>query len=261
VILAEPPPTQGDLHFRVAGTPVRIHPFFWLATLVLGVSATEQTPPAELVVWVVAVVVSILVHEFGHVVAQRYYGGHPRVVLHGFGGLAICGDCDRSPKAQVLISLAGPVAGFLFATLMMLIIRLVGHQAGVDWSGELTGNELGLQDGIGVTILGANFYWDAFNSNHVNRLVFNFIWINILWGLVNLLPIYPLDGGQVSRELCMLGQPRRGLILSLQLSMFAAGVMVLVGLLVWRSLIVPIFFAYLAYSSYRTLEAYRANQW
>jgi hypothetical protein len=50
------------------------------------------------------------------------------------------------------------------------------------------------------------------------------------------------------------------MILSLQISMFAAGAMVLVGLS-WGSLFVAIFFGYMAYSSYRTLNAYRANLW
>ena len=91
-------------------------------------------------------------------------------------------------------------------------------------------------------------------------MIGDLIWINGLWGLVNLLPIYPLDGGRVSRELCLLSQPQQGMILSLQISMFAAGAMVLVGLS-WKSLFVALFFAYLAYSSYRTLQAYRASLW
>jgi membrane-associated protease RseP (regulator of RpoE activity) len=105
-----------------------------------------------------------------------------------------------------------------------------------------------------------SFYWDPFSSEPMNHMIGDLVWINGLWGLINLLPIYPLDGGHVSRELCMLGQPRQGLVLSLQISMVAAGAMVLVGLS-WRSLFVAIFFAYLAYTSYRTLDAYRTNQW
>jgi stage IV sporulation protein FB len=260
VFLAEPPPTQFDLHFRLAGTPVRIHPFFWVSTLILGISGGGRTPPAELLVWIVAVVVSILIHEFGHTIAQRLYGGHPRIILYGFGGLAVCSDCDRSTKSQILISLAGPVAGFLFAAVVLLAVRAVGHRTGILWGSEVPLGALGLKSARVMSILGMSFYWQPFPSENVDHMIGNLLWINGLWGAVNLLPIYPLDGGHVSRELCQLGQPRQGIILSLQISMVAAGVMVLVGLS-WRSWLVPIFFAYLAYSSYRTLEAYRASQW
>src|SRR5437588_5537594 len=36
MLIGEPPPTQADLHFRLLGFPVRIHPFFWVTTLILG---------------------------------------------------------------------------------------------------------------------------------------------------------------------------------------------------------------------------------
>lgn len=260
MFLAEPPPTQGDLYFRLAGMPVRIHPFFWVSTLIIGISGGGSTPPAELLVWFVAVFVSILIHELGHAVVQRRYGGHPRIVLHGFGGLAICDDCDRSTSSQILISLAGPMAGFLFAAIVLVAVRAIGHQAGIAWGSNFSLASHGLDRARVMPLLGMSFYWEPFRSENVDRMIGNLLWINGLWGAVNLLPIYPLDGGQISREVCMLGRPRQGLILSMQISMVAAGVMVLVGLS-WRSLLVPLFFAYLAYSSYRTLEAYRASQW
>ena len=258
MILAEPPPSQGDLHFRIADTPVRIHPFFWITTLVLGLGG--QTPPAQVVAWVAVVVVSILVHEFGHTIVQRHFGGRPRIVLHSFGGLAICDDCDRSTRSQILISLAGPMAGFLFAAVVLVAVRLVGHKAGIFIGSSVPLEALGLESAQVLRVVGLTFYWKPFPADIVNYMVLNLLWVNGLWGLVNLLPIYPLDGGQIARELCTLRRPRQGIILSLQISMIAAGVMVLVGLS-WRSLLVPIFFAYLAYSSYRTLDAYRASQW
>ncbi len=260
MILAEPPPTQGDIHFRVWGTPVRIHPYFWIMTVILGISGGGSTPPAEVIGWIVAVFVSILIHEFGHAFAQRHYGGHPRITLYGMGGLAACDDCDRSSRAQILISLAGPFAGFAFAALVLIAIRAVGHQAGVQFDPEVQWELLGLENGKGMRILGLTVYWDGFFSDGINHMISDLIFINGLWGVVNLLPIYPLDGGQVSREVCIMGQPQRGMILSLQISMFAAGAMVFVGLS-WKSLFVPLFFGYLAYSSYRTLNAYRANLW
>ena len=259
MLLAEPPPTQGDIHFRLGDTPVRIHPFFWLTTLILGLGGIgqQQTPPLQLLAWVIAVLLSIVVHEFGHAIVQRRYGGHPRIILYGLGGLAVCGDCDRSSKAQIQISLAGPMAGFILAAAILLLARLLGHQGGLSLADPNEINELGLYP---LQILGVTFFWKLFESPFINMLIFNMLWVNVLWGFVNLLPIYPLDGGQVSRELCMLSHPQKGIILSLQISMLCAGAMVFIGL-GWGSIFVALFFGYLAYSSYRNMEAYKASLW
>lgn len=255
MILAEPPPTQGDLHFRLFNFPVRVHPFFWLVCLIMGLRG-DSTPPAEVIAWLLAVFISIIIHELGHAFLQRRYGGSPRIVLHGFGGLAICGDCDRSPRSQILISLAGPMAGFLFAGLLMLILALLGHQPGIYSESSIPAYDTRPS---GVSIFGLWVVWEAFLSDHVNTFLRNLFFINILWGAINLLPIYPLDGGQISREVCQLSDPRQGLILSLRISMIAAIAMAIVGLS-W-GLFTVVMFGYLAYSSYKTLEAYRASLW
>jgi len=254
MILSEPPPTQGDLHFRLFEIPVRIHPFFWVISLIIALRG-QSTPPAEVLSWIAAVLVSILIHELGHALLQRRYGGNPRIVLHGMGGLAICGDCDRSSRSQILISLAGPFAGFSFAVAVLVLVRLVGHQVGCTFDDQSPVRAL-----IRQSILGMTFYWERFQSPHVNLMIWNLLWINILWGAVNLLPIYPLDGGQVSRELCQLSHPSEGLILSLRISMIAAIGMAIVGIF-WQSLLVVLMFGYFAYSSYKNLEAYRASLW
>ena len=186
--------------------------------LILGLHGNE-TPPLEVIVWIVAVFGSILVHELGHAFLQRHYGGHPRITLYGMGGLAACGDCDRSPKAHILICLAGPCAGFLLALLLLLLVRALGHQGGCALFGRPPAEVIGLR------LLGAVFYWIPFRSNPVNELIGNLLYINLLWGAVNLLPVYPLDGGQISREVCLLGQPRQGMILSLRISVVAAAAM------------------------------------
>ena len=48
------------------------------------------------------------------------------------------------------------------------------------------------------------------------------LYVNIFWGLVNLLPVYPLDGGQIARELLELASPADGVRQSLWLSVIAA---------------------------------------
>jgi membrane-associated protease RseP (regulator of RpoE activity) len=180
---------------------------------------------------------------------QSVYGGHPWITLYGLGGLASCNDCSRSPWRQIVISCAGPVAGFFFAAFVVSVLVALGRFQGfvLDW--------------IPVR-------WDWFDpqsfmqTGHASlrdNLVFYLLYVNIMWGLVNLLPVYPLDGGQIARELFTLVNPRAGIIQSLQLS---AGVAVLLTAyaILNQSLYIALLFGYLAYSSFQTLQAYR-NHW
>jgi len=246
MILTEPPSSPYDLHFRVFGFPVRVHPWFWIIALLFGISGQSRADPVETIIWVGVVFVSILVHELGHAVLQRRYGGRPRIVLYGMGGLAIAEGSDPAPGPQILVALAGPLAGFLFAALVLAVIRIAGHEV-----------RFGAFPGwIGYVIPA----WQPFDAPLTNKVILDLLWVNIFWGLINLLPIYPLDGGRVAREVMTLQQPRRGIIRSLWLSTIAAAAVAVWGLLSFGSLFIPLFFGYLAYSSYQTLRAYE-QQW
>ena len=77
---------------------MRVSPWFWVITVLLGLNTDGQTPPLELIIWIAVVFVSILVHELGHAFTQRHFGGQPWITLYGMGGLASCDDCDRRPS-------------------------------------------------------------------------------------------------------------------------------------------------------------------
>jgi Zn-dependent protease len=257
MLLGEPPPTGGDLHFRLFGFPVRVHPFFWLVTLLLGMGRPAE--PVKVLVWAPVVFVSILVHELGHAFLQQYFGGRPWITLYGLGGLASCNDCDRSPRSQILISLAGPMAGFVLAALTFAVVVASGRVIGWMPSGsEPDWNRLGIQTAMVQPLALVDIYFEPFASRPLNLVVGDLLQINILWGIINLLPIYPLDGGHVARELFTLGNPRRGIVLSLQLSTGAA-VLVAVYALTQQALFTCIMFGLLAYGSYQALQAYRGH--
>jgi stage IV sporulation protein FB len=244
-MLGDPTPSPADLHFRLLGVPVRVHPWFWVIALMLGLPSRsdEKAAPVEVLIWVVVVFISILVHEMGHAMLQRRFGGHPRITLYSFGGFAACDDCDRSPRSQILISLAGPAAGFAFAALIVAAIRLAGHEVAF---GRFSGF-------FGKVIP----WWSPFPSEKLNIVIFDLLQVNIFWGLINLLPIYPLDGGRVTRELFTLkGSPRAGIVNSLWLSVVTGGLMALYSLslgVFFNALL----FGFLAYGSYQSLRAYQ----
>jgi Zn-dependent protease len=244
MLLGEPPPTQADLRFRLFGFPVRVHPFFWVVSLLLGMGGfrSEKADPKVVLIWVVVVFISILVHELGHAFLQRFFGGHPWITLYSFGGLASCNDCDRSPRSQIIISFAGPVAGFILAGLIVAVLHLLGH---------LEGFRLSLDPVI----------WTPFRPGRfvTNVFILFMLEVNILWGLVNLLPIYPLDGGQISRELLTIANPRQGITQSLQLSTGTAALMAAYGLM-RQDWFLAFMFGFLAYGSYQAMQSYR-NYW
>jgi Zn-dependent protease len=261
MLLYEPPPSPGDLHFRLFGIPVRVHPFFWLTTVLLGLNPRGGTPPAELLIWITVAFVSILVHELGHAGVQRWFGGRPWITLHAIGGLASCDDCDRRPRSQILISLAGPAAGFLLAAAVIGFLLASGHEVGVQGGREFDFSRSTLAAVHALPLPFSMLYWEPLATPTANRIVGSLLWVNILWGLINLLPVYPLDGGRVSREACLLARPRRGIEWSLRISVVVGALMAVVAALAWNSIFTAILFGYLAYSSHRALEAYQRNVW
>lgn len=238
MFLLEPPPTQYDVRFSLAGVPVRVHPFFWVVALLLGMGGRTSTPPKQVLIWMIAVFVSIVIHEFGHALAIRYYGWRPRIVLYSFGGLAIYEPTSRDRRAQIVIALAGPAAGFLFAGLILAAIGLAGHQ--VEFRRDIL----------------APFEYEPFRMPNLDLLLDGLLYVNISWGLLNLLPIYPLDGGKVAQEALTFFNPRDGLRQSLIVSIFAA-VAVGVALYVRQgSVFSLILFGLLAFNNYQMLQAY-----
>ncbi len=247
--LGEPPRTQYDLQFQFFGIPVRIHPFFWLVALLLGPwePIHGESVVVLMAMWILALFVSILLHEMGHATAMRVFGYRPWITLYGLGGLASYGEPGtyggrgHTGRAQILISLAGPGAGFLFAAVITGAIVLSGHGVRV-----LVGFP------FGISIEPA----EIIGSLRLTWLILQLLFINVLWGLVNLLPVYPLDGGQVAREVFLKISPRNGIRLSLVLSIVTAAALAVMALTQGENFYVALMFGYLAYSSYVTLQAY-----
>jgi membrane-associated protease RseP (regulator of RpoE activity) len=255
VLLTEPPRSAYDLHFSLLGIPVRVHPFFWVITLLLGIQSGN---PTTLLSWVVVVFVSILVHEFGHALAMRHYGWQPRVTLYAMGGLASYDSASSfreghsSPRSQILILLAGPGAGFLLAALVVAVLYATQHKFPFYF---------GFSDDPSRQF-GVTFGTDTGNPI-ANLQLATFVWqllaVNILWGVINLFPVYPLDGGQIAREVLTLTNPHDGIVKSLWLSVFTGAGLAVAGLVVFDRFFMAFMFGYLAYLSYQTLQRYQGG--
>jgi Zn-dependent protease len=153
------------MRFSLFGIPVHVQPIFWLVGLMLGApGGTSPREIAALAIWMVVLFVSILAHELGHAFAMRAYGRSPSIELWGMGGLTHWGDGPAVPPGKdILVSLAGPGAGLALGAIVFGVSRVVSIEPG----------------------------------SLAAELVRQALWINIAWGLVNLVPILPLDGGHV----------------------------------------------------------------
>ncbi|MBY0524898.1 MAG: site-2 protease family protein [Gemmataceae bacterium] len=202
-MLLESPPTQFDLNWRMFGIPVRVSPWFWLTSLFLGWSAYANTSILLLVIWVLCVFVSVLIHELGHVVVGTIFGSDGHILLYSFGGLAIgSSNLDRRWQ-RIAVSFAGPLAQFL------LLIPIV------------------LLEWVYTPSPRRGFESPDFLAEMLAML---FV-INLFWPLLNLLPIWPLDGGQISRELFQQLVPRAGVRWSLMLSLGVSASLAVVELM------------------------------
>jgi membrane-associated protease RseP (regulator of RpoE activity) len=176
------------VRFRLFGTPIEVKGEFWLTMLVLSIPNLSYGFVPEALIFAAVAFASILVHEMGHVAAVRWLGMRARVELGALAGLTHWQPSSRTSRSDhILVSLAGPFAGFAFGALA--------------W---------GLELGLGRVAPLPGLVRFAFAQ---------LFWVNVVWGAVNLLPVFPLDGGHVTQNL--LG-PRR-LRLALTISMVVAG--------------------------------------
>lgn len=154
--------------FTLFGFPVTVEPWFWLSSFLLGGGLGMQGKEGVylVVLWIAVVLVSILIHELGHAFAGRRYGALPEIRLHGFGGMAIMHQGYFNRTQDIVVSAAGPFASFLVGGLTWLVAR--------QWMPD---------------------------NNYAMLVILFLLRVNLFWTVVNLLPVLPLDGGQILRGL------------------------------------------------------------
>jgi membrane-associated protease RseP (regulator of RpoE activity) len=182
------------------------------------------------------------------------------VVLYAMGGLAIEGrpqsqygspwsldsygggyqPRQRLPLEQILVSAAGP--GIQLALAAVVIAAVYA-----------SGGRVFLSDGLiplPVARLGGSL---AHNFN-LHVLVQYLLYINIFWALMNLLPVLPLDGGQIALQILMQQDPWQGTMRALWLSVIVGAAVAAAGLFALKDQYLMFLFASLAVSNYLTLQ-------
>lgn len=222
----------GEWRFRLFGVPVRVQHWFWLTMLMM--SGTQNVSLA--LIWLGVCFVSILAHEMGHVCVFRIFGEAPEVLLYGFGGLAIPkGNIAMSPGQRVKVSLAGPGAGFALAIAVSAVALAWGARIHLEFhSLVIPSLRASIVPALPDPAQRMNYYY-------WNVLLNDLLYVNIYWGLINLLPVFPLDGGHVLRALFQRRDPIAGIRRSLILSIATAVTFAATGLLTHNITLVFLF--------------------
>lgn len=164
---------------------ISVHPFFWLLAGLIGWLNSGTFTGA--LIWVVVIFVSVLFHELGHALTALIFGQRPQIMLVAFGGVTTYETKHLKFWKQFLIVLNGPLCGILLFFLVTFILSLKFFK-----------------NPVIVSFL------------EITQLV------NIFWSIVNLLPVLPLDGGQLLRIALEGAFGIKGFKLSLFIGMIAA---------------------------------------
>jgi Zn-dependent protease len=248
-MLGMPAETAYDLKFRLLGIPVRVHPFFWLVVALLGGVGTRTVE--QVVIWMACVFVSVLVHEFGHGLMAGAFGYPARIALYGMGGLCDSDGRSQSPRERLFIVLAGPGAGFVLFGLVLVFVFAMFRVTPVEALSLLVnGNSEGaFQAVIKMSRLG---------SPGIMAILF-LLEINLFWGILNLLPIWPLDGGQVAGIGLTAVNRWNGRRWTHVISLLVAGSLALLSYMKLNDMLLALFFGFFAFTNYQVLSILHAQ--
>ena len=236
------------IRFTIFGIPVEIQPMFWLTGALLGgaTRANSQEALIEVIVFIIIMAISILVHELGHaLVGRRLGGGYATITLWGLGGLAYNHGGRFTRSGNFWRVAAGPGAGFALGLLVVLLLCI----------------GFGPKEGLNITSLLLFHSFISVPSEEVRsflmqggqkiNIIHDFLWINFWWGVINLLPVLPLDGGRI---VDLFVKPQKRVY---QIGFIAASCMAIFALSrmgVWTT----VMFGYLAY---RNFQQMKENSW
>ena len=189
--------------FTLAGISVYVH---WSWFLVAVYSIKFRTNEYSSVQWNVLEYLSlfliVLLHEFGHQLACRQVGGKTHdIVLWPLGGVAYVSPPQR-PGAQLWSIAAGPLVNVILLPVLFGSVLLISY---LGWA-------------------------DTHSDAH--ELLSNILYINLGRLIFNLMPVYPLDGGQILRSLLWFVFGRANSLLIASIVGFV-GVAGFIGMAIW----------------------------
>jgi Zn-dependent protease/CBS domain-containing protein len=148
---------------RFAGTEIKVHLTFLLLLALQAYSAYGHGGAAAAIgstLYILALFLCVLLHEFGHVLMARRFGVRtPDILLLPIGGVARLERLPEEPRQELLVAVAGPAVTLVIAGVLYALVYGAG----------------------------------------LGGFVADLAWLNTLLLLFNLIPAFPMDGGRVLR--------------------------------------------------------------
>lgn len=218
--------------FRIRGIQLAVH-FSFVLLLLFAAQDGWQDDRWTGLLWGVGTLLAfftcVVLHELGHSFTAMHYGiGVRRILLMPIGGMAEFDDIPRQPIREFLITLAGPAVNFVIAGVLWALVRLPPGWPLSDFSANATGFAQLL------------VHW------------------NLVMGLFNLVPVFPMDGGRIFRAILATRLPYlRATFWAASLGKVLAVIGALVALFVFHAWLTAILFAFIFYAGemeYRAVQ-------
>ena len=192
--------------------------------------------------WIIVLFVSILVHELGHALTSRKMTGvTPSIKLWGMGGLAYP-NTQLTRKQSFWVTWAGPLAGLgFFGLIVLTCCAIYGFAIGTDLTMILL-----FPSRETYTVL-------AKMNDPVLYMLKDLLRVNFWWSLMNLLPVFPLDGGQIYASIER--SPKK----VWTVGMVTGALVAIAALLFLDRIFIAILFGYLAFQNYKRLEHLKSH--
>src|SRR5712691_7591565 len=199
-----PSTRQGSIRlFRFAGVDLFLHwSWFLVATYEIRNRAGTYSSLTWNVLEYLSLFLIVMLHEYGHALACRQVGGIAnRIVLWPLGGVAYV-DPPPRPGATLWSIAAGPLVNVVLLPVLLVLLSLSGS---LGWPQTMP---------------------------DLHALLRSIFYIDLVLLIFNMLPIYPLDGGQILRSLLwfVLGRARSLMVATIIGFLGVAG---FIGLAVW----------------------------
>lgn len=210
----------------IRGTTINVDISFFI--LIVFFVAANYRPGVGIeyaLIWIPVVFLSVLIHELAHAVAIGMFGYGPSdIILGGMGG-ETRNQRRARPWHDMVISLAGPFSSFLIAAVAYYAATRVPF---------------------------------AQTDPMLREFVPRMLWANVFWGIFNLIPTAPLDGGQAVRNFFrMFLSERRAFVIAVWIGMVGGAFAAFVAGFIFRQIFIALFLAWFVFMNYQAWEAFR----
>ncbi|WP_224370689.1 TPR end-of-group domain-containing protein [Hyalangium versicolor] len=189
--------------FRLGSIPVEVQASHLLVSAAIALTSQPPERPGitgtmafHVLSWMFIVFVSVLIHELGHALASRAFGYQPTITLAWMGGHTHPNAPGPIPwHKEVALTLAGPVFGLV----------------------------------LGLACLAGSIYVSR-EDPVLDYLLSVGAAANLVWAVLNLMPVAPLDGGHIARALAVRLFGAKGFVAAQVLALLTAVAMVFLGI-------------------------------